>query len=187
MSISPLQAHCNRTTSVRLNFRMARHPSLWRNVLRIKLLIPTISGIRDGKPRVADCGISAIKEVKQSCENDENNQTGLRAARTTREPVGPVKADIEEMARNGLAIIAGVGLSKDDHVGIVRSRVKPHCEPQTPRTAKRQAPKDAVKSNADRVDPVFMRFKEEMRSPKIDESTIAAGQKPMPSASVFSA
>ncbi len=31
-----------------------------------------ISGIRDGRQRVADCGISATKEVKQSCENDEN-------------------------------------------------------------------------------------------------------------------
>ena len=52
--------------------RVARHPSLWRDVFRIRLRIPTISGIRDGRQRITDCGISATKEVKQSCENDEN-------------------------------------------------------------------------------------------------------------------
>jgi len=45
---------------------------LWRNVFRILLLIPTISVIRGGRQRVAGCGISATKEVKQSRENDEN-------------------------------------------------------------------------------------------------------------------
>jgi hypothetical protein len=64
------------------------------------------------------------------------------------------------MAGNGLAIVAGVGLSENHHVGVVRSGVKTYGEPQTPCAAQRQAPKDAVKSNADRVYPVLMRFKE---------------------------
>ena len=66
------------------------------------------------------------------------------------------------MTGNGLSIVAGVGLSEYHHVGIVGSGVKTYCEPQTPCAAQRQAPKDAVKSNADRVYPVLMRFKEEV-------------------------
>src|SRR5258707_8417076 len=66
------------------------------------------------------------------------------------------------MAGNGFAIVAGVGLSEYHHVGVVGSGVKTYCEPQTPCAAQRKAPKDAVKTNADRVYPVLMRFKEEV-------------------------
>src|SRR4051812_5062734 len=76
-------------------------------------------------------GISTIKEVKQSCKNDENYQTRLRASRTTREPVRSVKAEVKQMAGNGLAIVAGVGLSENHHVGIIRGGVKTYRKPQT--------------------------------------------------------
>src|SRR5690242_14215336 len=73
-----------------------------------------------------------------------------------------MKAEVEEMAVNGLAIVTGVGLSEHDHIGVVGSCVKPNCEPQTSRTAERQTPKEAVKRDADGVYPVLMRFKQEM-------------------------
>lgn len=55
-----------------------------------------------------------------------------------------------------------MGLPSLPELGSVRSGVKTYCEPQTPCAAQRQAPKDAVKSNADRVYPILMRFKEEV-------------------------
>src|SRR5205823_3355035 len=75
-------------------------------------------------------------------------------------------AEVKQMAGNGLAIVAGVGLSENHHVGVIGRGVKTYCEPQTPCASQRQAPKKAVKSNADRVDPVFMRFKEEVEEPE---------------------
>ncbi|HJZ64332.1 MAG TPA: hypothetical protein VKD70_08445 [Candidatus Acidoferrum sp.] len=40
-----------------------------------------------------------------------------------------MKANVEQMPGNGLAVVAGVGLGEDDHVCVIGSRVKTDCEP----------------------------------------------------------
>src|SRR5215472_14720291 len=103
-----------------------------------------------------------MKEVEESCKNDKHQEAGLCASRPSRQPVGAVKAEVEQMAGDGFAVITGIGFSENDHVSVVGRGVKSHGKPKAAGSSQCQAPEKTIERNAGRVDPVLMRFEDEM-------------------------
>ena len=104
-----------------------------------------------------------VEEVEQSRENDENKQAGFSAPRASGQPIRAVVTNVEQMAWYGLAMIACVGFRENDHVGVVGGSVKSNGKPQAAGTSESERPEDAIQSDAERIDPVFLWFEEEMQ------------------------
>src|ERR1041385_5962507 len=66
----------------------------------------------------------------------------------------------------GLAMIASVGFGENDHVSVVGRSVKSHGKPQAARAPESKRPEHAIKSNAERIDPVFLGLEEEVAETK---------------------
>ena len=107
-----------------------------------------------------------MEEVEEASENWKYQETRLSASWASRNPVGTVKADIEKMARNRMASRARIGLSKDDHIGVIGCRMKSDREPQAACPPQRETPEQAVERDRERIDPAFVLFEEKMDEAK---------------------
>src|SRR4051812_27776966 len=146
---------------------MRYRPSVWPMAMpipepQLREMLPPLPGVKLlrslGPPR----GIGAVEEVEQSRQHYKDEQAGFATAWPPGKPLRTMEAHIEQVSGNRLTIVPGVRLREDDHVGIVRSCVKPRREPKASRPAQCKAPEQSIERDADGVDPVLVRLEQQV-------------------------
>ena len=65
-----------------------------------------------------------MEQVEQRRKNCKDEKAGLGSARTTGEPCGTMEVDVDQMAGERFACIAGVRFSEDNHVSVAGCSVE---------------------------------------------------------------